>query len=276
MTRSEFTRRLSSALGSIPQNERGEILNDYFEHFEAELKKGKTEEEICASLGNPEEIARSYIDESTPSQGYNDGYSNSKNYENNGVNTNAASTGEIVLWTIASMFFVLIAGGFFLCMFFGGIGIVFGSFTVSWISFTVTEFSSGFVNIGIGAIFLMIFGACLSVISIWCCAKLFPTYFRFISSRISGKKLPKQKKKSKVFIIVILILLVVSLLTAMILISTGVTALIHDNIFEFLVDLVHDFIERHAPDALIYWEVHIFPYISDSVCSLPDALPSLI
>lgn len=276
MTRSEFMRRLSSALGSIPQNERGEILNDYFEHFEAELKKGKTEEEICAALGNPEEIAKSYIGEDTASQNYDDGYSNNKNYANNGVNPNAASTGEIVLWTIASMFFVLFVGGFFFGMFFGGIGIIFGGFAASWISFTAAEVSSGFVNIGIGAIFLMLFGACLSVISVWCCIKLFPLYFRFVNGRISGKKPPKQKKKGKVLIIVVSILLVVSLLTAMILISTGITALIHDDIFEFLVDLIRDFIERHAPDALIYWEVHIFPYVSDSVCGSAQSLPSLI
>ena len=46
-------------LTNIPKDEKKEILRDYEDHFEIGLEKGRTEEEIAESLGDPASIAKS-------------------------------------------------------------------------------------------------------------------------------------------------------------------------------------------------------------------------
>lgn len=77
MERMEFMRRLWDALETLSSEERQDICNDYEEHFRIGNENGKTEEEIAAELGNPEELAASYLEESAskaaqtpPAQGY--------------------------------------------------------------------------------------------------------------------------------------------------------------------------------------------------------------
>ncbi len=60
MNKKMFLQELSRYLYRIPQNERVDILADYEDHFSAGLEAGKTEEEIAASLGNPESIAKNF------------------------------------------------------------------------------------------------------------------------------------------------------------------------------------------------------------------------
>lgn len=60
MNRSEFLNILEHSLGKISQADRDDILYDYREHFDAGLGDGKTEEEICAALGDPRAIAKQY------------------------------------------------------------------------------------------------------------------------------------------------------------------------------------------------------------------------
>jgi len=60
MTKNEFLGRLSAALGDLPQQERNDILNDYAEHFDIGMANGKSEEEIAARLGSPEELAATF------------------------------------------------------------------------------------------------------------------------------------------------------------------------------------------------------------------------
>lgn len=62
MTKAEFMARLQTALSQMPQQERDDILNDYEEHFRIGGEQGKTEEEIAAALGSPEELGSSYND----------------------------------------------------------------------------------------------------------------------------------------------------------------------------------------------------------------------
>jgi uncharacterized membrane protein len=41
----------------VPEEEIKEILEDFEEHFQIDFEEGRTEEEICESLGNPKEIS---------------------------------------------------------------------------------------------------------------------------------------------------------------------------------------------------------------------------
>lgn len=57
MTRSEYLMALYDALNDIPAEDRTEIVSEYRDFFDSELAKGRTEEEICISLGDPVTLA---------------------------------------------------------------------------------------------------------------------------------------------------------------------------------------------------------------------------
>lgn len=61
MTKRQFMDTLDRALQSLPYEERREILADYEEHFAQGAAEGLSESEICAHLGDPENIAREYV-----------------------------------------------------------------------------------------------------------------------------------------------------------------------------------------------------------------------
>lgn len=56
MTKQEYMQQLSRALEGYEQGFVQEILESYEEHFEAGLKSGRSEEEICRELGDIEEL----------------------------------------------------------------------------------------------------------------------------------------------------------------------------------------------------------------------------
>lgn len=58
MDRAEFLRRLREPLRGLPDADLADILYDYEEHFRIGMEKGRTEEELAASLGDPDELAR--------------------------------------------------------------------------------------------------------------------------------------------------------------------------------------------------------------------------
>ena len=58
MNKKEFLGRLSELIKDIPEEEKKDILFDYEEHFRIGLEKGRKEEEIAASLGDPKVIAK--------------------------------------------------------------------------------------------------------------------------------------------------------------------------------------------------------------------------
>ncbi|WP_071458854.1 HAAS signaling domain-containing protein [Bacillus massilinigeriensis] len=58
MNKEQFLKQLNASLERLPQDERQDILQDYEEYFAIGLEKGKTEQEISASLGNPKQISR--------------------------------------------------------------------------------------------------------------------------------------------------------------------------------------------------------------------------
>lgn len=57
MNKKEFMQKLKQLL---PEADKRDILLDYEEHFLSGINDGKTEEEIVAELGSPEEVAREY------------------------------------------------------------------------------------------------------------------------------------------------------------------------------------------------------------------------
>lgn len=58
MTREQFLSGLKKSIMSLPADERIDIVHDYEEYFTLGLHDGKTEEEIAASLGSPEQIGK--------------------------------------------------------------------------------------------------------------------------------------------------------------------------------------------------------------------------
>ena len=102
MNKNEFMRKLKDGLVGLNQTDKREILLDYEEHFLDGIKLGRTEEEICESLGDPAEIAANIKKE---------GRSASET-TNDGVNTAAYIIGIIALavgslWLIGFAFNVL-------------------------------------------------------------------------------------------------------------------------------------------------------------------------
>lgn len=61
MNKEQFLKELEVALRKIPQDERDDIVQDFIEHFEIGQEEGKSEEEITASLGSPQHIAKEMV-----------------------------------------------------------------------------------------------------------------------------------------------------------------------------------------------------------------------
>jgi uncharacterized membrane protein len=58
MNREVFLKILSKELKGIPAGEREDILAEYIEHFEAGIKRGRTEKDIADTIGDPVIIGR--------------------------------------------------------------------------------------------------------------------------------------------------------------------------------------------------------------------------
>ena len=87
MTKDEFLYALKRALsGEISAEEFNENMRFYEEYIEAEIRKGRTEEDVMRSLGDPRLIAKTIIETSSPSAG--------SSYANNSYSQNANSGNE--------------------------------------------------------------------------------------------------------------------------------------------------------------------------------------
>lgn len=60
MKKNEFLSELSNSLGSMPDADKQDVLNDYEEHFRVGMVDGRSEEDIAQSLGNPSAIGATY------------------------------------------------------------------------------------------------------------------------------------------------------------------------------------------------------------------------
>ena len=61
MNETQFLHKLEAALHKLPDKERGDILQDFKEHFSIGREEGKTEEAIASSLGSPQQIAKELL-----------------------------------------------------------------------------------------------------------------------------------------------------------------------------------------------------------------------
>ncbi|WP_043934731.1 DUF1700 domain-containing protein [Bacillus sp. EB01] len=61
MTKKQFLTILNASLKRLPSDERQDILQDIEEYFEIGLGEGKTEEQLAASLGSPQQIAKELV-----------------------------------------------------------------------------------------------------------------------------------------------------------------------------------------------------------------------
>ena len=58
MNKKEFLEKLDKALIGIPKDEKKEVMRDYEDHFSIGSEKGRTEEEIAKSLGDPASLVK--------------------------------------------------------------------------------------------------------------------------------------------------------------------------------------------------------------------------
>lgn len=61
MTKAEWLKELENRIQRLSSQERAEIMADYREHFDMGMENGKTQEQICISLGSPRSIAQSIM-----------------------------------------------------------------------------------------------------------------------------------------------------------------------------------------------------------------------
>lgn len=61
MTKDQFLKQLRAGLQKLSIEEQQDILHDYEEHFFNGLEEGKTEAEIAASLGSPQQISKELL-----------------------------------------------------------------------------------------------------------------------------------------------------------------------------------------------------------------------
>lgn len=61
MNKQQFLDQLAAGLRKLPEAEKADILQDFVTHFEFGLAEGKTEEDIAAGLGSPQQIAKELV-----------------------------------------------------------------------------------------------------------------------------------------------------------------------------------------------------------------------
>ncbi len=62
MTKTEFIDILEKSLLQLPKSDRDDIVSDYESHFVIGAEKGQSEEDVVAALGDPRELAATYLE----------------------------------------------------------------------------------------------------------------------------------------------------------------------------------------------------------------------
>lgn len=58
MNKLQYLENLGKSLKSLPKEETNDIINDFKEYFEVGIERGRSEEDLSLSLGNPKMLAR--------------------------------------------------------------------------------------------------------------------------------------------------------------------------------------------------------------------------
>ena len=62
MTRREYLTALNQYLVTMSESEKMAILKEYDDHFRKGFEAGKTESQVCASLGAPYDVANEFLE----------------------------------------------------------------------------------------------------------------------------------------------------------------------------------------------------------------------
>lgn len=131
MNRKQYFENLEKNLKSLKREETDDILSDFREYFEIGIERGRTEQELMASLGSPKTLARQIRFESYVKQAEE--------------TTSAAHIGKAVFTSIGLSFFNLI---FILPLFLIALGVLLALFI------SAVAISAAGVTGTIGSIFL--------------------------------------------------------------------------------------------------------------------------
>lgn len=101
MNKYEFIEQLDNALvGKVSEKERRETIRYYSNYMDDEMKAGKSEKEVLASLGSPTAIARSIIE----AKGYDrDGEAVEQGYEEQEEDRTFVKTKQVSGWKVWAM-----------------------------------------------------------------------------------------------------------------------------------------------------------------------------
>lgn len=114
MTKNEFLQELYNHLLSLPAAERDDIIADFEEHFQAGAERGKSEEQICAELGNPYTCALQYLRTAqTPPQNAAQPLPQNAAQPPHATTANPPARRVNLPWAIAFFFAVLLAIGIY-------------------------------------------------------------------------------------------------------------------------------------------------------------------
>lgn len=177
MNREQFIEQMEKSLLRLPKSARDDILEDYEAHFTIGAEQGKTEEQISAELGNPEELAKTYLEnlpvgskgaeyipvvekteetksnQNTETTGSYAGYQPPKT--DNLEKGNADKSGNIAIVVLLSLFVALPVVGVIISIFFTVVGFIAAAFGVSIGMFVLSVAGSlGSAVLSIGLMFL--------------------------------------------------------------------------------------------------------------------------
>lgn len=181
MNKEQFLKQLEPSLKRLSLDEREDILQDYKEHFAMGLKEGKTEEEIAASLGSPNQIAKELL----------------ASYHLGKVE-GSMTTGNILraIWAVIGLGFfnlVIVAGPFFAL-----VGVIFAGWAVGvgFVASPLLVFFNSFINPGTFAFFDLFLSITLCGIGLFIAIgmffvtktviNLFIRYLKFNASIVKG------------------------------------------------------------------------------------------
>lgn len=161
MTKQQFLQTLTDGLSNLPKKEVNDIISDYEEHFDIGQSQGRSEKELVASLGDPNQIAKQLNANFTITQ------AEKTRSVTNITRAVLATTGL----GFVNLFFVAGPYAFavfmLVCALFFGIGAVVTSSFFFFISLLSTIFSTSVFNLavsGIAAVFLSLSGICFGVL----------------------------------------------------------------------------------------------------------------
>ena len=115
MTQREFIDKLKNALsGKVSAGTVQENVNYYEQYFLSELRRGRSEEDICASLGSPQLIAKSILEaEKFQSGSTEDTYSGKVHEEKDYRSSTTRWTDNVRSFHIPGWLMLLLAAGLF-------------------------------------------------------------------------------------------------------------------------------------------------------------------